>query len=339
MENQQKEIDVVQLAKVVWSHKRKLLRWGIAGFVIGVVVAVSIPKEYRSSVKMATESNSKNISSSMGALAGFVGMNPLGNEGGINEKLYPEILKTSPFLLEFANVQVEYDEENMPLWIYLSEKQKKAWWKYVIYFPFTAISWFSTSDSDTLNINNSVKIQSYFTNELGSKIVTSNDKNTGMFTVAVSTQDKKISYQLAQMLPGMLQKYMTHYKTEKTRANLESNIKMLEQAKQNYYDADNLYAETADRNQNLIAKSAQVKLERLRAERDLAFQVYQQLAMQVETDKIKLQEETVIATVIEPATTPFVHSSPRRMVIVLGFTIFAMLVLSSVIIIKELNKE
>ncbi|MDE6765899.1 MAG: chain-length determining protein, partial [Duncaniella sp.] len=44
--DEEQEIDLLELAKKLWDHRKKLIIWSVCGAVIGLVVAFSIPKEY-----------------------------------------------------------------------------------------------------------------------------------------------------------------------------------------------------------------------------------------------------------------------------------------------------
>lgn len=44
MPNQEEEIDLLELARKLWDSRRMLIRWGIAGAVIGLIVAFSISR-------------------------------------------------------------------------------------------------------------------------------------------------------------------------------------------------------------------------------------------------------------------------------------------------------
>ena len=55
----------------------------------------------------------------------------------------------------------------------------------------------------------------------------------------------------------------------------------------------------------------------------LTFNVYNTLAQKLEQDKLRVQEETPVYTVIEPATIPLKASSPRKLIILVGFVFLA----------------
>lgn len=347
MENKEKEIDLTELLRAVWAQKRKLCKWGAIGLVAGIVIAVSIPKEYKTVVQIAPEGTVQAGQGQMSGIAAMMGVNIGGAAtAGITEKIYPEIVKSTPFLLEFANIEVQNkDKQKMLLFDYLDKEQKAAWWSYIISAPMDAIGWvrglFSADKPkqvavDSIDIFNlSEELRSFATN-LSSRIIVEDDKKTSIYKVSAKMQDPMISAIVADSLVSKLQRYMTAYRTSKARADLAMNQKMLNEAQQQYYAADEIYANSVDKNQNLIMQSARVKVERLKNERDLAFSVYEQLATQVEMSKVKLQEETIIATIIEPASVPLIPDSPNKKLIVIAFTFLAIFAAAGVVVVKFL---
>lgn len=107
---EEQEIDLIELAQKVWAERKLLFKaCGIAAL-IGVVVAFSIPKEYSTKVTLAPESSSKTGGGSMGALAAMAGINIGGASSGedaLSPELYPDIVKSTPFLLELFDVKVK----------------------------------------------------------------------------------------------------------------------------------------------------------------------------------------------------------------------------------------
>lgn len=347
MENKEKEIDLIELVHIVWEQKSKLCKWGAVGLVAGIIIALSMPKEYKTVVQIAPEGTTQNGQGQMGGIAAMMGVNIGGTAtAGVTEKIYPEIVKSTPFLLEFANIEVQNkDNQKMSLFEYLSKEQKAPWWSYIISAPMNAVGWVKgllsadktqNEAGDSIDIFNLSGELREFTTNLSSRIAVEDDKKTSIFKVSAKMQDPMISAVVADSLVSKLQRYMTSYRTSKARADLEMNQKMLDEARQQYYVADEIYATSMDRNQNLVMQSAKVKIERLQNERDLAFSVYQQLATQVEMSKVKLQEETIIATIIEPASVPLIADSPNKKMIVIAFTFLAVFAAAGVVVVKSL---
>ena len=74
-EIQEEEIDLVELAMKLWSKRRLVAKCGLIAAVFGVIVALSIPKEYVATVTLVPESGGASGGRSMGALAALAGFN------------------------------------------------------------------------------------------------------------------------------------------------------------------------------------------------------------------------------------------------------------------------
>lgn len=342
------EIDLIELFKTVWSEKKKIIKWGALGALIGLVIAFSIPKEYETVVKIAPESKSESggLSSSMGGLAELAGVSVGGKSvDGVSEKIYPEILKSAPFLLELANIQVENDSQKLSFFNYITKEQKSPWWSYIISAPIKAVGLvvglFSDRESkiggNEFSLFEPTQEQVGYVNSLRKSITIETDKKLGILTITTTMQDPKIAAVIADSVLSNLQNYMVEYKTTKMRNDLQANIARLSQARMNYYRADSIYAAVMDKNQNLISQTAKLKLDRLENEKIVAFDVYQQLALQVESSQVKLQENTPIATVIEPASVALKASSPKKMMILIAFTFLGAFAAMISVVIKSLG--
>lgn len=338
MNEKNEEIDLSQIVQLILSKKKEIVKFGLIGFVVGLVIAISIPKEYVASVKMAIESTQKGgANGSMGALASMMGYSGQDVEG-ISEKVYPEIIKSSPFLMEFAQMKVEGGKDLVQ---YLKEDIKKPWWSYVFGVPSALIGWVKGGDDKERKSDfiDSPEQQFGFWKALSARLEATSDSKTGLYTLTARFQNPKIAYLVADTLYEKLGQYVINYKTQKTRYNLNTSEKAFGDARQKFYAADAAYAVAVDQNQNLISKSAGLKVERLKNERDLAFQIYQQLAAQVESDRIKLNEETPIATIIEPARLPLQADSPSKMLYIIAFTIlFPLAYVGTVVVKYSLNR-
>lgn len=343
MENDKKEyeIDVLVLLKNLKGNIKPIIKYGIVGFVIGVVIAFSIPKEYLSIAKIAPESKTKEVSSSATALASMIGMSSMMNEDGIRENLYPEILNSTPFLMEFSDIKIEDSNGSQFLMSdYILKEQKKPWWSILLSLPFDLVkSMGESSNLDTVTVHNSYKLRYAFTEKMKKCISANIDKKTGVITINSVFQDPVIAKTMADTALYKLQEYITHYRTTKTRSILESNMRMYEEAKCNFIKADKQYIEALDKNLDVNTNKAKARLELLKNERDVYFNIYNHLAEQVESDKIKLQEETPIATIIEPSIMPIKAKSPNKIMIVFSFVLIGVVYKSTKIVIKQLKGE
>jgi uncharacterized protein involved in exopolysaccharide biosynthesis len=78
-----------------------------------------------------------------------------------------------------------------------------------------------------------------------------------------------------------------------------------------------------DSNKSVILQSAQAERERLQQEMNLAYQVYSQVASQLEAARIKEQEAKPVFVVLEPAVIPNLKAGPSKAKMLVVFTFLA----------------
>ena len=106
-----RDIEIVVLLRLLWQNKKILLRNCVIAFGLALIVAFSIPKEYTAKVILAPEMSGgmSGLSSNLGTLASMAGINMsnLSSNEAIFPDLYPEIVSSTPFLMEMMEVRVE----------------------------------------------------------------------------------------------------------------------------------------------------------------------------------------------------------------------------------------
>lgn len=332
---EEQEIDLIELAQALWKERKFLLRICGIAVLVGLVVAFSLPKEFTTTVKLApeTEDATKKMSG-LGGLAAMAGIN-LGASAGadaISPDLYPDVVQSTPFLLELFLVEVKDKKGNFSgsLYEYMDEHQRMAWWGYIVKLPFQALgavmNAFSDEEasSDQLNPFHLTKDQQEVLKSLQERISVSVDKKTLVITASVQMQDPVISAEMTKVVLERLQNYITEYRTRKVKNDLVFTQKVFAEAKEAYYKAQQAYAAFEDANRNIISSSYRTEQERLKNEMTLTFNVYNTLAQKLEQDKLRVQEQTPVYTVIEPATVPLRASSPKKPLILVGFVFLAL---------------
>ena len=331
---EEQEIDLIELAQKVWASRKLVFKaCGIAALV-GLVVAFSIPKEYSTSVTLAPESGGKSGGGSMGALAAMAGIN-LGTSSGedaLSPELYPDIVSSTPFLIELFDVKVKDQKAKVDttLYAYLKEEQRSPWWSAIFSAPFKVLGWTLSLFKDEpeegdakLDPFRLTRDESAIADALSKRISVSVDKKTGVTTLSVTMQDPLISASLTDTVMHCLQNYITDYRTNKARHDLAFTEKLYGEAKASYEDAQKKYANFVDANQNIILLSYRAEQERLQNEMNLAYQVYTQVSQQLQMARAKVQEITPVYTVVQPATVPLNPAKPNKLMILIGFMFLA----------------
>lgn len=333
--NEEQEIDLIELAKQLWAERKFLLKCCGVAVIAGLVVAFSIPKEYTTTVKLAPEvSDPSKKMGGLGGLAAMAGINLNSQMGtdAISPDLYPDVVSSIPFLLELFPVEVKdkEDELNTTLYAYMQDYQKMAWWGYLIGIPgktLVAVKELFAGEEEESKGLDAYRLtveQTEVIKSLQERVSATVDKKTMVITVSVQMQDPLISADMTKIVVEKLQSYITNYRTQKVKQDLEFTEKVFVEAKQSYYAAQKAYAVFEDANKNIISASYRTEQERLRNEMTLTFNVYNTLAQKLEQDKLRVQEQTPVYTVLSPATVPLRASSPKKVLILVGFVFLAL---------------
>lgn len=338
-------IDLIEVAKTIWSKRKKIFLWAVIGLVSGVVIAFSMPSEYECVVRVAPENKDQSASQlgtfgNIASMAGISGLNS--STSGLNEMIYPEIIKSVPFIMDFYDIEVEWEGKKILLRDYLDEKQKHAWWSYILKLPGAIIKPGKGREraGDVAANPYILTIKEHgFRNQFSRRVFASQNSKNRLISVEVIMQDPVMAAQVADSVVVNLNAFIAKYRTSKARQDLQTSESMYQDAREAYYNADEAYAAAADQNRNLANKTAAIRLERLQNERNLTFQIYQQLASQVELDRIKLKEDTPITTIIDPPVAPKYAKSPNKKFIVIMMTFIFALGYTGIFLGKEFIKS
>ena len=325
------EIDLMDLLRKVIGIRKKIYKAAGIGLIIGVIVAISIPKQYTVEVTLSPEMGNNKEGGLSGLAASFLGSGVTMGDGtdALNASLSADIVSSTPFLLELSAMDIPVTKnEVMTLNTYLDE-ETSPWWSYVIGFPGMVIggvkSLFTEEDEITsfdktsqgaieLSKKESKKIAA-----LKKMITASVDKKTSMTSVTATFQDPKIAAVVADSVVKKLQEYIIDYRTFKAKEDCIYLEKLFKERQQEYYIAQKKYADYLDSHDNLILQSVRAEQERLQNDMSLAYQVYSQVASQLQVARAKVQEEKPVFAVVEPAVVPLEPSGTSRKVYVLVF--------------------
>ena len=329
------EIDLVELAARLWRERRRIMKWCLWGVLAGLVIAFSIPKEYTVTVKLAPEvQGNKGSLGSLGALASMAGINmgSMNSADAMSPELYPDIVESVPFMTELFGVEVT-DEEGgatMPLAEYVTEELRSPWWSVVVKAPFKAIGWvadlFRKEEPEGAGGTDPFRLtmdEYRVVETLRNRIMANVDRKTFVVSLSVTMQDPLIAATLTDTVMRNLQDHITRYRTEKARVDMEFTQRLYDEAQRNYYEAQNRYAEYSDQNQALSRRSFRTEQERLQNEMNLAFNLYNQTAQQLQLAKAKVQELTPVYAVVQAATVPIRPSKPSKPLVLIGCVFLA----------------
>ena len=334
------EIDLMDILRKLITIRKTLYKAAGIGLIIGIIVALSIPKQYTVQVTLSPEmGNSKGNNGLAGLAASFLGSGATVGDGSdaLNASLSSDIVSSTPFLLELfeINVPAVNKDENITLISYL-DTQSSPWWNYILGMPGMVIGGvksFFTDDNDentgdrmksgTISLTKEEKEK---IDALKKKISATVDKKTAITNVSVTLQDPKVAAVVADSVVHKLQECITGYRTSKAKEDCIYLEKLFKERQDEYYTAQKKYATYVDTHDNLILQSVRAEQERLQNDMSLAYQVYSQVATQLQVARAKVQEEKPVFAIVEPAVVPQQSSGTGKKAYVILFIFLAVAV-------------
>ena len=329
--NEETEIDLMDILRKVIRIRKKIYKAIGIGLLIGIVVAISIPKQYTVTVTLSPEMGSAKEGGLSGLAASFLGSGvTMGDvSDALNASLSADIVSSTPFLLELSAMKIPVTRnEVMTLDTYLDE-ESSPWWNYVIGLPGMVIGGVkSLFTEDEEGVMSSDKA-SQGTIELSKKelrkistlkkmITASVDKKNSMTSVTVTFQNPMVAAVVADSVVNKLQEYIIGYRTSKAKEDCLYLEKLFKERQLEYYAAQQKYADYLDSHDNIILQSVRAEQERLQNDMSLAYQVYSQVASQLQIARAKVQEEKPVFAIVEPAVVPLEPSGTSKKIYVLA---------------------
>ena len=350
------EIDLIDIANKFWEGRKTLLTTIAIFFILGLFVALVSVEEYTSTVKLLPENQQGMNLGGLGGLAqqfGFSSSN-IKNGEALSANVYPSIIQSNVFLEELMRyeVQVPGTSQVVSLEEYFSEYQKSSIISYVVRYtimlPFTVKNWLSSSNEESpasveRSEDNPEKMKrlirmsdrewSILRNIRG-RISTSLDSETGVVTVSVKMQNPVIAADVADEIVEMLSEYIIEKRTEKTRQDVEFIEERFEEARERFEEVQQELAAFNDANRGQLTAMARTEEQLLQSQYNLAFNIYNSLAERLEQARIKLQEETPVINILEPAAVPDEKSEPQRTFILALFVIVGGIIGIGIVLVK-----
>ena len=328
---QEVEFSFLAMTTTLFQGRKRLLRFLLVALVFGLIWAFLFnPDRYRSSAVILPISETPDVGGASKLLKQFKGLGgfSLGDQGGdrIPPDLYPNITSSTPFLLYLADQEVPFstlDVSPLKVYDYYADYKDqglggtlRSW---TIGLPNKIKSWFKSDDGgvapqDSLQEGPVALTESQLEimEMIRSSVSVELDEVAGIIRVAVEMPDPHAAAAITQLTLDYLTDYSIRYKTEKEKDNLNFVTERLEEAKNRFHEAQEALAVFRDRNQSMVSAMAATEKERLEAEYNLTFNIYNTLAQQLEEARIKVQEKTPVFKVLEPVMVPVMKSSLRK---------------------------
>lgn len=332
---QEEEIDIMAIIKRLWEKKSFIIKVTCVFAVLGVIVALTTPKEYTASCVVVPETKGGAFSSSsLGGLAAMAGINLGASNSGefLSPSMYNKLMNNIDLRKELMQTPINWEGYDEPITIleyYTNSTYRKTSVlstvkKYTIGLPFLLYKLISRESE---NINSALPLAyslgnqgfSMYTNAeqiclkaLASKYSIISDKKNGDVTISASMPEPLAAAQLAEAVKNLLQKYIIELKLQKAEVNYEYIKQRYEEAKVVFENKQAEYAKFQDANKVLSTALSRAREEQIRSEFNVSQDLFNQLTAQLVQAEMKIKEDIPILTVVEPVQIPLVRSKPQR---------------------------
>jgi uncharacterized protein involved in exopolysaccharide biosynthesis len=337
------EIDLIEVIRHIWNGRWLIAKVTGAFIVLGLIIAFTSTEQFKAEARLLPEIKDTRggASALLRQFGGLGGLNiPLG-EGAdaIRPDLYPDVLKSTPFYQELLEYKVIVNLKNgtqeVNVFDYVDDHMSASFWgivkKYTIRLPWTIKAWFTpVSQNESLPaLNGEIpqmnQAQFEAMKKLKDRIGTGIDQRSGVISISAEFPDRMVAAQVAQFAVDYLTEYITEYRIQKAKIDFEFTQKRTAEKEREFRQAQEALAQFRDANRNIISATVQTEEQRLEDQYNLAFNVYNGLAQQLEQARIKVQEETPVIKILEPVSVPVERSKPKRGMVVAIFIMIGIL--------------
>lgn len=338
-ESQESSIDWMELAKKLWTFRKKFFISMPIAFVVAAIYAIAIPNFYDVTVKLAPELTSSSISG--GSLSSL--MRSFGVGGGaaaaangmdaIAPDLYPDLMNSKTFLVSLFDIPVRSKKGDVQTtyYEYLLNYQKGPWWEKAAKAVGEAIDSLLPSSEDEEEVDRPAeafaltKDQDKIAKIIEKKVVCDVDKKTYVITINVTDQDPVICATMADSVCSRLKGFITDYRTKKARTQMDNIQKQYDKAMVEYEEAKARVATYNASNWDLVNEDLMLQQQFLQNDMQLKYSALSAFNEQLIAARAQYEASRPVYTVLNGASVPIKKSGPKRvsMCIVFCFLVFA----------------
>ena len=254
------EIDLVEVLKTIWKDRKLILKAiGVSVF-LGLVIALTSPKEYEASAKLIPESTDGSMNlGGLGGLASLAGINVGSAKPGgsaIPPELYPEVVKSVEYYEVLLKKEFFFENKNQSFTIlsYFKEEAPKSLFSHVLSSPSKLISLLKSKEGDAVEsarfrgIIRLSKAEEDVIKNINDRVSVNVDEKSGIISVAVKMPDAVAAAEVADFTLDYLQNYITEYKISKQQQTVDFISVQYQDQKIKFEEAQEKLALFNDRN-------------------------------------------------------------------------------------------
>ena len=344
------QIDIIELLKKVWLGRKIIIKTTMIFFVIGCLIALLSPIVYTSQTTFVPQVSEDQMSTSkggLGSLASLAGINLNATElttgdSYLSPLLYSKLAESEEFSYDIINeeiINLNGDKQTIKEYLLL-DKSFFGFNSVVVFIKKYTIGLFLNNESfkndDILKGYNYLSKEDFDLIELfKEKFSIDLNEKEGFLKVIASDKNAFISTQLVKIITQNLQSKIIELRTNKIKERLAYSKEQYE-IKQGEFDLlQKKLAEFKDSNKNISTARFMSELQKLESEYQLQQNILINLASEYNNNKIKLNKDTPIFSVIDEVSVPNERSEPKRSLIALIYLFLGVVLSAGYILAKE----
>jgi uncharacterized protein involved in exopolysaccharide biosynthesis len=334
---QEQEIQFKDLINVIIIFKKWIIIVTMIVFSLGLIYLLTSSDEYTTTSKLLMEQTNGVNSKALGGLASISGLQSLGfgnqNTETLPPELIPELVLESDFLkrLIYEKVYLQEVNDSISLLEFVNEYEKHHFYYHLFRLPGKIKSLISSKENNTNVITEEAKPQEdeailafnareiKTLSHLRERILV--EKEELLIVIKTKMPEPMASAQLNEVLSRYLKEYLTSIILDKDLKNFEFIKKRTEEAKNRVEQTQNNLATFRDSNRGINSQLLKTQEDRLLADFNLEFSVYNSLAQQMEQTRIKVQNSTPLMRTFQKPQLPTTPSEPKYLLLGIAFLV------------------
>ncbi len=321
-------IDAISLIKRVWKERKLVFKVACVSFFVGCIVALLSPVIYESQTTFIPQTSDQDSSrKGLGSLASLAGINLNENSSTIDNYisplLYSKIIDSEEFSVNLLGEELSFlDGSRLTIKDYLLEESNGL--DLIGFIKRYTIGLFSKENNKTSGYNNLNNDYNFISNEdfqliqsFKNKFSIEANKREGYIKVIATDENAFISSQLVKIITINLQSRIISLRTNKVKEQLDYSTEQYFKKKDEFEILQIKLAEFRDSNKNISTAVFLSELQMLESEYLLQQSILMSLANEYNSNKIKLNKDTPIFSVLDEVSVPNKRSEPKRKQIVL----------------------
>ncbi len=333
-------IDVIAIVKNIKREIRLIIKVVFSFFIFGIIIAIISPTVYTSSTTFVPQVSDDQMSISkngLGSLATLAGINLKTNESTtdsyISPLLYEKIINSEEFSLNILPEElIKSSGEKLTVKEYLLSKESSFNFNLFGFVKKYTVGLFLKNETqivkdDMFENYNFINQEDYnLISSFRKKFNIELNEDEGYIIVFATDENAFISSQIVEKITKNLQSRIIELRTNKIRERLEYSKEQYELKQFEFDLLQKKLAEFKDSNKNISTASFRSELQKLESEYQLQQNILINLASEYNGNKIKLNKNTPIFSVIDEVSIPNERSAPKRTKTVLIFTLIGITV-------------